>query len=199
MPKSRSHGQGGLFKRSDGMWCGTVEIPPLTAARTKRVYSKSRNECLRKLRELRVEIAAGRVPTTSTTTVGKWLDHWLENVAKPEIRPMTYKSYEQVLRLHVKPHIGGIRLKKLTAEDVRGMKSAVQQKSERFAQLGYAVLNSSLKQAMVEGLLSTNPLDAVKPPRYTPAERSAFDAATATRILKWRPRPGMRWRDRRGR
>lgn len=185
MPKSRSHGQGGLFKRSDGMWCGTVEIPSTDGKRrTKRVYSKSRNEAARKLRELRAEIAAGRVPTTSTTTVGKWLDHWLENVAKPEIRPTTYKSYEQVLRLHVKPHIGGTRLNKLTAEDVRRMKSAVQEKSERFAQLGYAVLNSSLKQAMVEGMLSTNPLDAVKPPRYTPAERSSFDAATATKILE---------------
>ena len=167
------------------MWTGTVEIPSTDGKRrTRRVYSKSRNECLRKLRELRAEIAAGRVPTTSTTTVGKWLDHWLEKVAKPEIRPTTYKSYEQVIRLHVKPHIGGIRVDKLTAEDVRRMKNVVQEKSERFAQLGYAVLNSSLKQAMVEGMLSTNPLDAVRPPRYTPTERSAFDAATAAKIVK---------------
>src|SRR5271156_6555627 len=116
VPKSRSHGQGGLFKRSDGMWTGTVEIPTADGKRrTKRVYSKNRNEAARKLRELRAEIAAGRVPTTSTTTVGKWLDHWLESVAKPELRPTTYRSYEQVLRLHVKPHIGGIRLNKLTA------------------------------------------------------------------------------------
>lgn len=185
MPKSRSHGQGGLFKRSDGMWTGTVEISSTDGKRrTKRVYSKSRNEAARKLRELRAEIAAGRVPTTSTTTVGKWLDHWLENIAKPELRPTTYRSYEQVLRLHVKPHIGGIRLNKLTAEDLRLMKTATQEKSHRFAQLAYAVLNTSFKQAMIEGMLSTNPLDAVKPPRYTPAERSSFDTKTATHILQ---------------
>jgi integrase len=167
------------------MWTGTVEIPSTDGKRrTKRVYSKNRNEAARKLRELRAEIAAGRVPTTSTTTVGKWLDYWLENVAKPELRPTTYRSYEQVLRLHVKPHIGGIRMNKLTAEDIRRMKIATQEKSRRFAQLAYAVLNTSFKQALVEGILPTNPLDAVKPPRYTPTERSSFDTKTATHILK---------------
>ena len=43
------------------MWTGTFEIPTTDGKRrTKRLYSKSRNEVIRKLRELKAEIAAGR-------------------------------------------------------------------------------------------------------------------------------------------
>jgi integrase len=163
-------------------WC--PHSPTSKHRRRKTVSSRSRNEALRKLRELRAQVAAGQVPTTSTTTVGKWLDHWLETIAKPNVRPMTYRSYEQVLRLHVKPVIGNTRLGRLTAEDIRVMHRATQEKSHRFAQLSHAVLNKALKQAVTEGILARNPADAVKPPKYLPEVRGAFDTKTATHIIK---------------
>jgi integrase len=185
MTKRRSPGDGALFKRGDGLWAGSVEVPSTDGKRRqKRVYSKDRGTALAKLRELRAQIDAGQIPTTSTTTVAKWLDHWLETIAKPDIRPMTYRSYEQVIRLYIAPHIGSKRLDRLTAEHIRVMHRAIQERSHRFAQLAHSVLRKALKQAMTEGLILRNPLDAVKPPKYVPTVRAAFTAETAAHIIK---------------
>jgi hypothetical protein len=109
------------------MWVGALEVPSADGKRRRKtVSSKDRGEALRKLRSLRKLIDAGRVPTTSSTTVGAWLAHWLDTIAGPQIRPMTYRSYEQVIRLHIVPHIGSIRLDRLTAEDIRRMHRAIQ-------------------------------------------------------------------------
>lgn len=185
MTKRRSPGDGTLFKRADGLWVGRVEVPSLDGKRRQKVVSsKDRNTCLRKLNEARAQVDAGAVVMTSATTVGKWLDTWLEDIAGPHIRPMTKRSYEQVIRLHIKPHIGTKRLDRLTAEDIRRMEKAVQERSERFAQLAHAVLGKSLKQALIEGHIARNPIDAVKPPQYIAKQRSAFTAEIATRLIQ---------------
>jgi integrase len=182
--KRRSPGDGALFKRADGFWVGQISlIGEDGKRRRKSVASRDRNTAQTKLRELRKQIDAGLVPTTSATTVSKWLDHWLETISSPHIRPMTYQSYEQTIRLHIKPKIGNVRLDKLTPEDIRGMHRAIQKTSDRFAQLAHQVLSKALRQALVEGLLSRNPCDAVVKPRYTPKVRSAFSAEVAANII----------------
>lgn len=127
MTDRRPKGDGTLFKRGDGMWIGGVSFNGSDGKRRRKtVSSKDRNKALAKLRKLQKEIDAGQVPTTSATTVGKWLDHWLDTIRGPRIRPMTRRSYEQAIRLHIKPYIGAKRLDKLTAEDIRGMIRAIQ-------------------------------------------------------------------------
>jgi integrase len=183
--KRRTPGDGSLYKRSDGLWVGAIDVTTADGKRRRKtVSSKNRNTVLVKLRELRAQIDAGQVATTPSTTLSRWLDNWLENVIGPHIRPMTYKSYEQVIRLHIKPHIGAKRLNRLTAEDIRGMERAVQARSHRFAQLAHAVLGGALKQAVIEGHLTRSPVDAVKPPEYIAKKRAAFTAEIATGLIK---------------
>ena len=97
----RGRGDGSLFKRKDGYWVGSVELPagPNGVRRRKTVASKNRNEAMRKLRELQAEVAAGTIATATTTTVGKWLDYWLESIVPHRgIRPGTLKSYANTVR-----------------------------------------------------------------------------------------------------
>jgi integrase len=56
-----------------------------------------------------------------TTSAGEHLDHWLNDIAKPNTRPNTWDRYEQVVRLHLKPRIGGVPLRKLTVAGVAKM------------------------------------------------------------------------------
>jgi hypothetical protein len=51
-------------------------------------------------------------------TAGQWLTHWLTKIAEPSVRPRTYHSYEQTVRLHVLPTLGRTPLVKLTPEHV---------------------------------------------------------------------------------
>lgn len=146
--------------------------------------SKDRGECARKLRDLRKQIDAGQLPSTTSTTVSKWLEHWVETIVKPNRAPNTYRSYEQVIRLHINPHIGARRLDKLTAEDIRGVYAKTGEKSPRFALLAHQALSRALKQAANEGLLYRNPMQAVEAPGYTPGKRKAFPADIAQQLIQ---------------
>lgn len=178
----RAKGDGTLFKRSDGVWIGAFTLKTVDGKqRRKTVSSRDRNECLRKMRELRTKIDAGQVATTSSATVSKWLDHWLETIVATKSRPRTYDSYEQAIRLHIKPHIGTKRLDRLTAEDIRGMHAKIS--SDRFAQLSHQVLSSALKVAMLEGKIPRNPAELAGKPKYTPVGREPFPADVAKKVL----------------
>lgn len=192
----RAKGDGSLFKDSRGTWTGVVELPSTDGKRRqKRVRSKDRNTAIRKLKELRADVEAGRVATTGSTTVEKWLTHWVETIVKPNRAPNTYRSYEQTIRLHIVPHKGHKRLDRLTAQDIRELYGKID--SDRFRQLAHITLNKAFKQAMKEGMVGRNPLEAVDPPGYVPGPRSAFSFEVAAHIVRtayrWGEQSGTRW------
>jgi hypothetical protein len=50
-------------------------------------------------------------------TLGAWLDVWLA-IITPTVRPSTWASYEKNVRLHIKPHLGAVELRRLNAADL---------------------------------------------------------------------------------
>lgn len=181
-PKRRAAGDGGLFQRADGMWCGVVDIPTEDGTRKqKRVYSKSYATARDKLDELKDNIAKGVIPST-TMTVGKWLPYWLDEIHRPHIRPKTYKYYEESVRLHLVPAIGKKRLDRLTPADVRAMLAGLDSSSNR--RRAHGTLNLALKAAMVDGLLARNVVGAVRKPKHTPASREAFTTDQCKAIIR---------------
>jgi integrase len=182
--KKNANGLGSIYKRADGMWIGAISIPGEDGKlRRKTVSAKDRNTLLEKFSKLRAEVDAGVVVLTPSSTVGAWLDDWLENIIKPHRTPMTHRSYEQVVRLYIRPHIGTKRLNRLTPDQIRAMEKAAQARSPRFAQLSHAVLGKALNQAVKDGKIARNPIVAVEPPKYLPKVRSAFPAEVARRLI----------------
>ena len=57
--------------------------------------------------------------TTEHYTVGQWLDAWMENYAKLQVRPSSHKTYQGFIENHIKPTLGDILLEKLTAMDLQ--------------------------------------------------------------------------------
>ncbi len=86
-------------------------------------------------------------------TVAEYLNRWLYEVAKQRTRPMTWRGYEHLVRLHILPTLGRVRLAKLTPQHVH---SLVTQKvregrlSPRTIQYMHSVLRASLK--LVQGV-----------------------------------------------
>jgi hypothetical protein len=48
----------------------------------------------------------------------RWLRRWLEDVARPTIRPSTWRDYETTVRRHLIPNLGSTRLTRLTPAEV---------------------------------------------------------------------------------
>ena len=182
--KRRTRGDGGLYKRADGLWIGVVEIPTHDGVRKRRtVSSKDKGAALNKLRTLRAEVEAGRVPTASKTTLAQWLAHWLETIHAPQVRPTTYRYYEQVIRLYLVPALGEKRLDRLNAEDIRGMHREVQKTSTRNAQKAHQVLQKALADAQREGVVVRNVAQGMAKPKHAAAERVALSAIEVKHLL----------------
>jgi integrase len=55
------------------------------------------------------------------TTVGEYVERFIEDSVKDTVRQRTYERYEQVARVHIKPALGRIKLSALTPADVRSV------------------------------------------------------------------------------
>jgi integrase len=104
-------------------------------------------EPLPELAEVTRRYAVG-VQLSDETTVGEWLDLWLES--KKAIKPTTLRSYESHTRFHLKPHLGDHVLGKLRVNDVQAMFNAI-------AKQNVAILLANAERRTVRQRLKATP------------------------------------------
>src|SRR5262249_12312530 len=110
--KRRGRGEGCVYERPDGLWVATISnIDGNGRRRRATAYAKTKREALEKLDELRRK-ATGQVGDLRRLTVGAWLDQWFD-MAKGALAPTTAQRYEQLVRMRLKPLIGGVKLAQL--------------------------------------------------------------------------------------
>jgi integrase len=121
MAKRRANGEGSIRKRKDGRWEGryTAGRDPVTGkAIYKNVLGKTQAEAKEKLKSA-IEKNGSLVTITKQYTVGQWLDTWMENYAKLQVRASSYKTYQGFIENHIKPALGDVPLEKLTAMNLQ--------------------------------------------------------------------------------
>src|SRR5687767_13557573 len=108
--RSRGNGEGTIYKReSDGRWCASLKDE---RGKRKVIYGRTRDEVAKKLTQALAKRQQGLPVHFERQTVGQFLDRWLRDSVKPTVRPRTYASYEELIRLHIKPVLGGLALAK---------------------------------------------------------------------------------------
>ena len=121
MAKRRANGEGSIRKRKDGRWEGryTAGRDPVTGRTIyKNVLGKTQAEVKVKLKSA-IEKSGVQSLRTERYTVGQWLDTWMENYAKLQVRPSSHKIYQGFIENHIKPALGDIPLEKLTAMNLQ--------------------------------------------------------------------------------
>jgi integrase len=98
------------------------------------------------------------------TLVGDYFDTWLEQHARPNVRPRVFANYEIAGRLHIKPELGALRLTALRARHAKALvaKLRTQGKSEATIRNVLVPLREMLSHAVVDELISSNPLAGVR-------------------------------------
>ena len=84
----------------------------------KNVLGKTQAEAKEKLKSA-IEKNGSLVTITKQYTVGQWLDTWMENYAKLQVRASSYKTYQGFIENHIKPALGDVPLEKLTAMNLQ--------------------------------------------------------------------------------
>ncbi len=80
----RGHHEATIRHRPDGRWEARLSLPN---GRCKSVYAKTRREVQDKLRAAQRDLDAGLDVGAKTQIVAQFLTRWLEDTARPTLRP----------------------------------------------------------------------------------------------------------------
>jgi integrase len=170
----RSNGEGSIRKRADNKWEGryTAGYDPKTGNQIRRsVYGKTREEIVKKLREVQHHIDSGNYIEPSRITVADWLFTWLNVYKKGQIRISTYNVYHEAIRLHINPNIGNYQLSKIRPEHVQKMINIISNKLAPATVIKIKnILNNAFKQAVKNEMINKNIIEAVVAPKLKQRE-----------------------------
>jgi integrase len=185
--RKRGRGEGSIFKRKDGRWCGMLNLGWEGGHRKRKCfYAGTAAEVQEQLLKARADHSQGLLVAHERQTVGQFLSRWLTDSVKPAVRPRTYESYELTVRLHLMPELGTIRLEKLTPQNVQALlnrKGRSGKLSPRSVAYIRAVLRQALNQAQRWGLVARNAAALVDPPRMVRHEIKPLSADQSRALL----------------
>ncbi|HEY1868562.1 MAG TPA: tyrosine-type recombinase/integrase, partial [Candidatus Cybelea sp.] len=185
--------KGFLRKRGD-VWYTTFDLPrlPNQPRRQKcvRLGRISKAEAQERERQVLRRYDEGSFAEESSKTVGDLLDAWLTDLrptAKSQtISPTTYQRYASIVKLHLKPHLGAVSLRRLSASDITTAYGKVRAKglSGQSCLHTHRVLHTALEYGTKTlGWLRANPAAAVRSPRVT-RKTAALDGNTVPILLE---------------
>jgi len=180
----RGNGEGTIIRRTDGRWCAAVT---LEGGGRQFLYGRTRREVARKMDVAVADREQGLLVAGGRQTLGKFLIRWLEDSVTPTVRPKTYTSYSQLVRLHILPALGAVPLANLDPPRVQRFlndKLEEGRLSARTIQYLHAVLRAALGQALKWRLVHTNVATLVDPPRTVRREIRALSPAEARTVLE---------------
>jgi integrase len=166
--KKRGNGEGSITKRADGRWMARYTVHSSNGPKRKTVYGRTRQEVATKLAKATAD-RDGRIELDpSNVTVDEFLQRWLNDSVKGSVRPITFESYERlVVRVHVVPAVGRVKLKALSPAHLQGLyrERLDAGLSPCTVQRIHAVVHRALKQALRWGLVAHNVSEATDPPK----------------------------------
>jgi integrase len=183
----RGPGEGSIYPRKDGRWAGSVHIGYEDGKRIrKHVMGRTRNEVKDKLAVLMRAHDEKRPIPDQRAKLGSFLRRWLDEVAKPTLRPSTYRSYNSILKNRLEPCLGHIAIAKLTAAEVQAFLNSRSAKglSPRRVQYIHAVLRRALGTAERWGVVSRNVAKLVDVPRGRQREMTPLTPEQARALIE---------------
>lgn len=137
---------------------------------------KSSKEAERAMAEKITEIESGSFVEPSTEYLKDFFIRWLK-LKKDQVKPSTLDTYKRMVKNHVIPKIGHIRIDKLKPAHLDKMYGLM--KRERLSSGSIAkthnIIKTALNQALAYGDISRNPALVVKPPRIERKEIQCWD------------------------
>ena len=185
--RKRGRGDGHVRKLANGRWAVVLSGGRHEGKRVRRwIYGDSQAQVLEKMEKARAEFRAGGSVAIRRETVGAFLHRWLEDSAKPRIKPRSYERFEEIARLHIVPTLGKVRLEKLSPTDVQKLINLKHRQGFSAQTVTHCrgVLRAALNHALKWGLVMRNVAALVDVPRIERPAVHALSADQARTILQ---------------
>jgi len=154
--------------------CGGALTETEERRRETKAGFATQKECQAAMNKLLVAVGEQNYSVPTKASVREYLTkEWLPAV-KATVRPSTYNSYVQHVECHIAPHIGSVKLAKLTGSQVNALYAKLAESGRKDGKKGlsamtvhhvHSCLHKACKDAVRWGHISRNPLDAADPPR----------------------------------
>ena len=182
----RGNGEGSITRRKDGLYMARYTVQTATGAKRKAIYGKTRAEVSEKLTKAMADRDGGLVFDADSLKVGEYLDRWLNDAVRDTVRQRSWERYEQIVRVHLKPTLGRMRLKNLTTTHARALyrEKLDTGLAPRTVNYIHTTLSKALKDAVADGLIPRNATEGVKAPRPKKKEVNPLTAEQARCLLE---------------
>ena len=203
----RLNGEGSIRRRKDGSWEARYYD---STGKRRSVYAKTQAEVRKKLENIqnlqgpgettspgRTDLPAApgpAIPTEDTgnlspeeenMTVAEWLATWRQDFT-PNIKETTAIYYDQLIRCHIVPFIGDIKLRALRAPAIQRLyndrQSAGHLSAKSIKNL-HGCLHKALDIAVRVGYIDRNPTSACILPRIQQKEIEPLDIPELKKLL----------------
>lgn len=170
-----------------------MRCDPVTGNRRRTAHGSfpTKTEAVRELRRVLTEMDSGTyIEKTDVSTGDYMVDLWLP-AHRLVVRANTAANYEMVIRAHIVPALGSIRLQKLTAPMltafygrlVEGDGPTGRPLSAKSVRNIHVIVHKAFKDAIAWGYLVRNPADAAKAPRQGRSKK--FSTWTADEVRRF--------------
>jgi integrase len=182
----RGNGEGTITRRQDGRWEARYTAHTDKGPKRKVLYGKTRAEVAEKLTKAMADRDGGLAFDAGNLRVSEYLARWLADSVRGSVKPITFESYERLVRLHIVPAVGRVKLKNLTPAHLQGfyrdrLDAGL---SPRTVQYLHVLLHRSLKQALRWNLVPRNVAEAVDPPKVHRKEMRPLSPEEARLLLQ---------------
>src|SRR5215204_1083305 len=184
--KQRGNGSGTVYprKNKDGKVIG-YRGSYIVNGKRYYVSAKTKTETEQKLRQAMTDADRGLVFDAGALTLGDYLDKWLPNI-KDTVRQRSWERYEQLVRVHIKPALGRLKLQNLTRAHAKSLyrEKLNSGSSPRTVNYIHVTLHKALKDAVADGLIPKNVTDGLKPSKPRKKEINPLNPEQAKAFLE---------------
>jgi integrase len=167
---------------------------PLTGKRQVRYHSfkGTKRQAEVELANLIAAHSKGEYVDPSRTTVAEFLDRWERDWASLNVSPKTLERYSELLRNHVRPHVGGTAIQKLAPVHLSELYGKLLREggakgrplAARTVGHVHRVLHRALGHAVKWGVVQKSAADHVEPPRVPHSEIEILRADDVRAVLQ---------------
>ena len=162
--------------------CVTIGHDPGTGKQIQRSFTgRTQREVREKLQAAAVEVNQGTYTAPQRMTVGQWLDIWQRDYLGA-VKPSTVRNYRDLIRLHIKPALGAVRLQELHAHTVQNFINGIN-RAPATVRLICGVLSEALEKAVELGYVPQNPVKRCTLPRKEQKEIHPLDDEEVAALL----------------
>ena len=161
---------GSIRQRKNGRWEARVTIgtDPGTGKPIRRsIYGDTQAAVRKEMTAILRELDTGRYQAPEKVAVAEWMTEWLTTFCLNKVKPLTYHSYEAIIKKHITPIIGAVKLQAVKGTHVQKVYNTMTEAglSGKTVKNVSAVLHKAFSMAVKQKLIISNPCDAAELPK----------------------------------